>query len=164
MQGGIQEWSRKRSKKKKVSISIRSKNLPEEQLPVLCGHPLPPIDTRENSNTHYQFQCHKDNNKAVLSKSLSSSTYALERGILSTLSGKYFGFTLCFIPTSFMGSGRPGFTVYSLAEDLCLGRCRSCMVQATLPNGPLIRAVTVGWGSGRVQTVILVSDHYLLNL
>lgn len=90
------------------------------------------------------------------------SAYALQRGILSTLSGKYFGFTLCFIPTSFMGSGRPGFTVYNLAEDLCLGRCRSCMVQATLPNGPLIRAVTVGWGSGRVQTVIQVSDHYLL--
>ena len=29
----------------------------------------------------------------------------------------------------------------------CRGRCRSCMVQACLPNGPLIRAVTVGKGS-----------------
>lgn len=85
----------------------------------------------------------------------------MQRGILSTLSGKYFGLTLCLIPTSFMGNGRPGFTVYSLAEDLCRGRCLSCIVQATLPKGPLIKAVTVGWGSGRVQTVIQVSDHYL---
>lgn len=41
--------------------------------------------------------------------------------------------------------------MYSLAEDLCLGKCRNCMVHTTRPNGPRIKAVTVGWGS-KVQT------------
>lgn len=85
--------------------------------------------------------------KAKFSQDCTNKTYALLRGILSTLSGKYFGFTLCLIPTSFIGNGRPGLTVYSLADDLCLGKCRNCMVQTTLPNGPRIKAVTVGWGS-----------------
>lgn len=74
-------------------------------------------------------------------------TYTLHCGTRSTLSGKYFCLTSGLGGISCMGTGRPGFGAWYFVPDLCLGRCRNCIVQACRPNGPRINIVIVGCGS-----------------
>lgn len=66
------------------------------------------------------------------------------------LSGKYVVDLLeCLCrPGSSIATGRPGQTLYCFVdEDLCLGKCLSCKVQACRPNDPLINTVKVGCAS-----------------
>lgn len=106
------------------------------------------MDLSLEKKNHFRFSCRWWGTPRC-------STHALQSGILSTLSGKFWWWTSCLTPTSFIGTGRPGFTVcWCFVPDLCLGKWRSCIVHACLPNGPLIITVTVGWGSGTKRTLV----------
>ena len=71
------------------------------------------------------------------------STYALHKGILSTVSGKKLGWTEGLVVLSSMARGRPRLAREApCAPALCRGKCRSCIVQVDLQDGPRMITVT----------------------
>ena len=78
-------------------------------------------------------------------------TYALQSGILSTVSGKKLGCRGGLVVLSSMASGRPRLVEVVVVLALWRGRCLSCILQLDLQEGPRMITVTLKEKIEKVQ-------------